>query len=204
GPRPGRRVPARGPRPGRRRRGRGRRERALAGTVRRPGREGGAARGPRRPAGRPPDRQRGRPTPGRARAQGPGPGPRARLDGVLVDAPCTGLGGRRCRPESRWRRSPRDLAELGPLQRELLHAALDVARPGGLVAYATCSPHAAETLAVVQDVLAGRADAELVDALAPVRAAALPGSLDGDRDPSRPWAGESGPATVQLWPHVHG
>ncbi|MFE7630021.1 RsmB/NOP family class I SAM-dependent RNA methyltransferase [Kocuria sp. NPDC057446] len=126
------------------------------------------------------------------------------FDRVLVDAPCTGLGALRRRPESRWRRSPRDLAELGPLQRELLHAALDVARPGGLVAYATCSPHAAETLAVVQDVLAGREDAELVDALAPVRAAALPGSLDGDRDPSRPWEGTSGPATVQLWPHVHG
>ena len=128
----------------------------------------------------------------------------AGFDRVLVDAPCTGLGALRRRPESRWRRTPRDLAELGPLQRELLHAALDVARPGGLVAYATCSPHAAETLAVVQDVLARREDAELVDALAPVRAAALPGSLDGDRDPSRPWAGESGPATVQLWPHVHG
>ncbi|HST73715.1 RsmB/NOP family class I SAM-dependent RNA methyltransferase [Kocuria rosea] len=123
---------------------------------------------------------------------------------VLVDAPCTGLGALRRRPESRWRRTPRDLAELGPLQRELLRAALDVTRPGGLVAYATCSPHAAETLAVVQDVLAGRDDAELVDALGPARGAALPGALDGDRDPSRPWEGASGPATVQLWPHVHG
>ncbi|GAA1751996.1 RsmB/NOP family class I SAM-dependent RNA methyltransferase [Kocuria aegyptia] len=132
------------------------------------------------------------------------PAEEAGFDRVLVDAPCTGLGALRRRPESRWRRSPRDLAELGPLQRELLHAALDVARPGGLVAYATCSPHAAETLTVVQDVLAGRRDVELVDALEPVRAAALPGSLDGDRDPSRPWAGDTGPATVQLWPHVHG
>ncbi|KUG60884.1 MULTISPECIES: RsmB/NOP family class I SAM-dependent RNA methyltransferase [Kocuria] len=128
----------------------------------------------------------------------------AGFDRVLVDAPCTGLGALRRRPEARWRRSPRDLAELGPLQRELLHAALDVARPGGLVAYATCSPHAAETLAVVQDVLAGRRDAEPADALEPVRAAALPGSLEGDRDPSRPWEGGSGGATVQLWPHVHG
>ncbi|GGG56320.1 rRNA cytosine-C5-methyltransferase [Kocuria dechangensis] len=125
-------------------------------------------------------------------------------DRVLVDAPCTGLGALRRRPESRWRRTPRDLAELGPLQRGLLQAALDVTRPGGTVAYVTCSPHAAETLAVVQDVLAARDDAELVDALAPVRAAALPGALDGDRDPSRPWEGTAGPATVQLWPHVHG
>ncbi len=128
----------------------------------------------------------------------------AGFDRVLVDAPCTGLGALRRRPESRWRRSPRDLAELGPLQRELLEAALDVTRPGGTVAYATCSPHAAESLAVVQDVLGRRRDAELVDALGPARAAALPGSLAGDRDPSRPWEGPAGPATVQLWPHVHG
>ncbi|MEX5294819.1 transcription antitermination factor NusB [Kocuria sp. CPCC 205268] len=128
----------------------------------------------------------------------------AGFDRVLVDAPCTGLGALRRRPESRWRRSPRDLAELGPLQRELLHAALDVTRPGGLVAYATCSPHAAETLTVVQDVLAGRSDAEPADALAAARAVALPGALERDRDPSRPWEGSSGPATVQLWPHVHG
>ncbi|MFI7581977.1 transcription antitermination factor NusB [Kocuria kalidii] len=132
------------------------------------------------------------------------PAESAGFDRVLVDAPCTGLGALRRRPESRWRRSPRDLAELGPLQRELLHAALDVARPGGLVAYVTCSPHAAETFAVVEDVLAARGDAEPADARGPVRSAALPGSLDGDRDPFRPWEGSSGPATVQLWPHVHG
>lgn len=132
------------------------------------------------------------------------PAAEAGFDRVLVDVPCTGLGALRRRPESRWRRSPRDLAELGPLQRELLHAALDIARPGGLVAYATCSPHAAETLAVVQDQLGARDDVELVDALGPARAAALPGALEGDRDPSRPWAGDAGPATVQLWPHVHG
>ena len=61
------------------------------------------------------------------------PLPEGVFDRVLVDAPCTGLGALRRRPESRWRRTPRDLAELWPLQRELLHAALDVARPGGLV-----------------------------------------------------------------------
>ncbi|MUN64186.1 rRNA small subunit methyltransferase B [Kocuria sediminis] len=132
------------------------------------------------------------------------PAEEAGYDRVLVDAPCTGLGALRRRPESRWRRTPRDLAELGPLQRELLEAALDVARSGGTVAYATCSPHAAETLAVVQDVLGRREDVELLDALGPARDAALPGALEGDRDPSRPWEGAAGPATVQLWPHVHG
>nr|BFF16977.1 transcription antitermination factor NusB [Promicromonospora thailandica] len=51
-------------------------------------------------------------------------------DRVLVDAPCTGLGALRRRPESRWRRTPSDLAALTGLQRELLTSALDAVRPG--------------------------------------------------------------------------
>jgi 16S rRNA (cytosine967-C5)-methyltransferase len=127
-------------------------------------------------------------------------------DRVLVDAPCTGLGALRRRPESRWRRTPADLAVLGDLQRALLTSALRAVRPGGVVAYVTCSPHLAETQLVVKDVL---------------RAAARRGNGDGDgveidgdgveildaRDvvlglaptlelPDRP--------DVQLWPHVHG
>jgi 16S rRNA (cytosine967-C5)-methyltransferase len=70
-------------------------------------------------------------------------------DRVLLDAPCTGLGALRRRPESRWRRSVEDLAELTALQRRLLARALEVVRPGGLVLYVTCSPHLAETQAVV-------------------------------------------------------
>jgi 16S rRNA (cytosine967-C5)-methyltransferase len=70
-------------------------------------------------------------------------------DRVLLDAPCTGLGALRRRPESRWRRSADDLAELTALQRRLLARALEVVRPGGLVLYVTCSPHLAETEAIV-------------------------------------------------------
>ncbi|MDR1187695.1 MAG: 16S rRNA methyltransferase, partial [Bifidobacteriaceae bacterium] len=60
-------------------------------------------------------------------------------DRVLVDAPCTGLGALRRRPEARWRHAPADLATLGPLQRELLTAAITATRPGGIVAYTVCS-----------------------------------------------------------------
>lgn len=116
-------------------------------------------------------------------------------DRVLVDAPCTGLGALRRRPEARWRRSPQDLTTLGPLQRELLASALDATRPGGVVAYATCSPHLAETQLVVRDVLKRRDDAELIDVqgLLRDRSGAV---LDGTAAGSEPWA--------QLWPHRHG
>lgn len=111
-----------------------------------------------------------------------------KFDRVLVDAPCTGLGALRRRPESRWRRTTADLAALGATQRDLLRAALDAVRPGGVVAYVTCSPHLAETEFVVSDVLRGRDDVVLEDAR-PL----LPEVADlGD-----------GP-TVQLWPHRHG
>src|SRR5690606_30794241 len=66
------------------------------------------------------------------------------FDRVMVDAPCTGLGALRRRPEARWRRGPESVAELGALQRSLLTTALESVRPGGVVAYVTCSPHLAE------------------------------------------------------------
>ncbi|MGG5257327.1 RsmB/NOP family class I SAM-dependent RNA methyltransferase [Phycicoccus avicenniae] len=112
---------------------------------------------------------------------------------VLVDAPCTGLGALRRRPEARWRRQPSDLATLGPLQRALLTSALDAVAPGGVVAYATCSPHVAETRFVVSDVVKKRDDVEVLDARPFLRdASGAPLADLGD-----------GPH-VQLWPHVHG
>ncbi|MGN8245549.1 RsmB/NOP family class I SAM-dependent RNA methyltransferase [Cellulomonas soli] len=122
----------------------------------------------------------------------------ATFDRVMVDAPCTGLGALRRRPESRWRRTPADLATLGVLQRELLGSALRAVRPGGVVAYVTCSPHQAETRLVVKDALRVAAkqglQAETVDAVAVLREVSptIEGlSTDGRHD-------------VQLWPHVHG
>jgi len=112
------------------------------------------------------------------------------FDRVLVDAPCTGLGALRRRPEARWRRQLSDLDALVPLQRLLLSSALDSVRSGGVVLYATCSPVLAETTGVVEAVLASRSDAVLGDA-----AALLPGVPDCDGPL---------PGTFQLWPHRHG
>jgi 16S rRNA (cytosine967-C5)-methyltransferase len=108
-------------------------------------------------------------------------------DRVLVDAPCTGLGALRRRPEARWRRQASDVPGLVRLQRELLVASLRLTRPGGVVAYVTCSPHFDETVGVVADVVR-RTGAEQLD----VRA----------QFPAVPRLGE-GPH-VQLWPHRHG
>jgi 16S rRNA (cytosine967-C5)-methyltransferase len=108
-------------------------------------------------------------------------------DRVLVDAPCTGLGALRRRPEARWRRQASDVPGLVRLQRELLVAALRLARPGGVVAYVTCSPHFDETVSVVADVVR-RTGAEQLD----VRAQ-FPGVLRLGEGPH-----------VQLWPHRHG
>lgn len=109
---------------------------------------------------------------------------------VLVDAPCTGLGALRRRPEARWRRTPSDLPVLTRLQRELLVAAIAAARPGGVIAYATCSPHPVETAVTV-------AEARRRSPYATAQLDARPHLPDG-----MPGLGD-GPA-VQLWPHRHG
>ena len=121
-------------------------------------------------------------------------------DRVLVDAPCTGLGALRRRPESRWRRTPSDLGELTVLQRELLASALEAVRVGGVVAYVTCSPHLAETRLVVDDVLRRRDDVERLDARGALRAVTVSGA---DLDLGAPDGGAGG-LDAQLWPHVHG
>jgi 16S rRNA (cytosine967-C5)-methyltransferase len=116
--------------------------------------------------------------------------PEESFDRVLVDAPCTGLGSLRRRPEARWRRQPSDLPALTKLQRELLVAALRAVRPGGLVAYVTCSPHLVETqVTVTEGARRSGVEADFVDART-----LLP--------PGMPKLGP-GP-TVQLWPHRHG
>ncbi|GAA2825101.1 RsmB/NOP family class I SAM-dependent RNA methyltransferase [Kribbella solani] len=114
--------------------------------------------------------------------------PAGSFDRVLADVPCSGLGALRRRPEARWRRTPDDVRELRPLQENLLDSAITSVRPGGVVAYVTCSPHPDETRAVVDAVLARRSDAQLEDAR--------------DLFPGVPDLG-AGP-DVQLWPHLHG
>ncbi|SDZ04193.1 RsmB/NOP family class I SAM-dependent RNA methyltransferase [Herbiconiux ginsengi] len=113
------------------------------------------------------------------------------FDRILVDAPCTGLGALRRRPEARWRKTPGDVAALVILQQELIDSAVRALKPGGLLAYVTCSPHVAETRGQVQGALR-RWDGvlEQVDAQAVLRAVTDGAVTLGAPD-----------AAVQLWPH---
>ncbi|MDX1882894.1 RsmB/NOP family class I SAM-dependent RNA methyltransferase [Mycolicibacterium sp. 120270] len=121
------------------------------------------------------------------RVDGREPGIEPGFDRVLVDAPCTGLGALRRRPEARWRRQPADVPALARLQRELLASAISLTRPGGVVLYATCSPHLSETVGVVADALRRH----------PVTALDTRPLFEGVDDLG------DGPY-VQLWPHRHG
>ncbi|MBO9040103.1 rRNA small subunit methyltransferase B [Curtobacterium flaccumfaciens pv. flaccumfaciens] len=112
------------------------------------------------------------------------------FDRILLDAPCTGLGALRRRPEARWRKLPEDVEELAGLQTELLDAAVRVLAPGGTLAYVTCSPHLAETRGQVDALMRRHGDLlEQLDTASVVRGVAArdPRVADGD--------------TVQLWPH---
>jgi 16S rRNA (cytosine967-C5)-methyltransferase len=112
------------------------------------------------------------------------------FDRVLADVPCSNLGSLRRRPEARWRKTPDDVSELAAVQRDLLDAAIESVRPGGVVAYVTCSPHLAETRDVVTAVADLRGDVTILDA--PAVLADVPGLRASD------------PRFAQFWPHRHG
>ncbi|MGN6793432.1 MAG: RsmB/NOP family class I SAM-dependent RNA methyltransferase [Streptosporangiaceae bacterium] len=114
------------------------------------------------------------------------------FDRVLADVPCSGLGSLRRRPEARWRRTEAEIATLGRLQRALLVSAIEATRPGGVLAYVTCSPHLAETRDVLDDLMARRTDLQALDC-----PALLPEVSDlRCREPYSRYA--------QFWPHRHG
>ena len=110
------------------------------------------------------------------------------FDAVLADVPCTGLGALRRRPEVRWRRTVTDLRALTALQRELSDSAVSVLADGGLFAYATCSPHFAETTVAVADILKAHPELEQID-LAPFLPEGLNGAMRGK--------------SLSLWTHRH-
>jgi 16S rRNA (cytosine967-C5)-methyltransferase len=117
-----------------------------------------------------------------------GDGPE-KFDAILIDAPCTGLGALRRRPEVRWRRNLQDLRTLTQLQRELIESAIKALKPGGVLGYATCSPHLAETSIQISDIKRHHAELSQIDV-----GRYLPSNLvDATRD-----------GAMSLWTHRHG
>jgi 16S rRNA (cytosine967-C5)-methyltransferase len=127
------------------------------------------------------------------------------FDRVLVDVPCSGLGALRRRPEARWRKSEDDLPALGDLQRSLLRSALAAARPGGVVAYVTCSPVPAETSEVVEAVLGGAGAGETAASDTGAGDNGTAEILDAPAVLSQvPDLRAPDPRFAQFWPHRHG
>ena len=117
----------------------------------------------------------------------------ARFSRLLLDAPCTGLGALRRRPESRWRKKSTDIPELAKLQKDLFKASWDSLLPGGVLGYVTCSPHLSETTALVSWAESQyRGDLELLPANAILNEINPNLGLDVTF------------RTAQLWPHIHG
>jgi 16S rRNA (cytosine967-C5)-methyltransferase len=114
-----------------------------------------------------------------------------RFDRILLDAPCSGLGALRRRPEARWRKQPSDLPPLVALQTWLLDAAVAALAPGGLLAYVTCSPVPAETTAIVAAALDRHPGLMALDTATALAAVS-------------PAVGTRRGTAVQLWPHRHG
>ena len=112
---------------------------------------------------------------------------------IMVDAPCTGLGALRRRPEARWRKQPEELPQLVKLQEQLLDKAITKLKPGGYLAYVTCSPHPAETRGVLKRTLKRHSDMIELDTLEVL-----------NRVTSKPLTKTGKALSVQLWPDKHG
>ncbi|PKM81720.1 MAG: 16S rRNA (cytosine(967)-C(5))-methyltransferase RsmB [Firmicutes bacterium HGW-Firmicutes-14] len=117
-----------------------------------------------------------------------------KADYILVDAPCSGLGILRRRPEIRWRKEPGQINELAALQLKILQSASRCLKPGGTVVYSTCTLTGEENIDVVKKFLADNEDfamESLADYL-PGPLAELPGTDTIDR------------GYIQFLPHIHG
>lgn len=119
-----------------------------------------------------------------------------KIDRVLVDAPCSGLGTLRRNPDLKWRQSPKAVAELNAKQTAILESAARLVKPGGRLVYATCSVLQEENEAIAEAFSAKHPNfvplsvAETLEALKVPNAASL--------------CTTNGTSYLRLWPHIHG
>ncbi len=122
-----------------------------------------------------------------------------KVDAVLVDAPCTGLGTLRRQPDLKWRRQPHEVAEFAALQMQILRQAAALLKPGGRLVYATCSLLHAENEAV-----AAAFEAEQRGAFVPQAAAEALAKAGVADAASLCSGGDAGDLYLRTWPQRHG
>ncbi len=120
-----------------------------------------------------------------------------KIDRVLVDAPCTGLGTLRRNPDLKWRQSMKSVEELAIIQASILQSASRMVKSGGRLVYATCSVMPQENEAIAEAFAAANPDFE------PLSAGAVLEDLNVEGAPSLCAGGENGQLYLRLWPHRH-
>jgi 16S rRNA (cytosine967-C5)-methyltransferase len=115
----------------------------------------------------------------------------ATYDAVLLDAPCSGLGSVRRKPESRWRKTTEQLSGLTKIQAELIDAAVAALKPGGYLLYSTCSPIVIETNTQIKQALEKHPELELINANQVLNQISPQLAMPTNRK------------TAQLWTHLH-
>ena len=120
-----------------------------------------------------------------------------KIDRVLVDAPCSGLGTLRRNPDLKWRQSPQAIAELTEKQTAILASAARLVKPGGRLVYATCSILPEENEAIAAAFSAAHADFEPLEAAAELDRLKVVGAAQLCSGPV------SGGDYLRLWPHLH-
>jgi len=120
-----------------------------------------------------------------------------KIDRVLVDAPCSGLGTLRRNPDLKWRQSPESVQELTAKQAAILASAARLVKPGGRLIYATCSLLAEENEAIADAFSAAQPD------FTPLPAGELLAQLKVPQAASLASGGDDGQRHLRLWPHRH-
>jgi len=120
-----------------------------------------------------------------------------KIDRVLVDAPCSGLGTLRRNPDLKWRQGPQDVQELAAKQAAILVSAARLLKPGGRLVYATCSILRQENEDIAAAFGAAHADFE------PLEAAPLLDALKVPEAATLCSGGAQGTQYLRLWPHRH-
>ena len=120
-----------------------------------------------------------------------------KIDRVLVDAPCSGLGTLRRNPDLKWRQSAKAVQELVVKQAAILDSAARLLKPGGRLVYATCSILPQENEAIAEAFTAAHPD------FVPLDAGEVLSQLKVEQAASLCSGGETGTAYLRMWPHRH-